>query len=493
MGIVIRQATKRSVVAYIGAAIGMASQLWIYPLNYGVYGDFQFVLSMIVFFMPWASLGILGLNNRFYPYFKDEDRGNGFFSIQFVALIVSFLLFLFFVTSFEETFYFLISKIEFKVEAFRQYSGVIVSSLFFFILLTFFGNFSTNLKRVVVPYFMSIFSWKLILPLLILLLYNEVIVEQQLFSSIAYIYAGLSVIMFLYIYKLNKIKFSLRITDTFKKQFKSMVWFAGYGLISGYGSLLAYTIDKIMVRSYTTDYDTGVYASMVILSGFILYPYDSIQSISTPIISKHWKEKDIDKIRGLNNKATNVLSFIVPLAFVLAFINIKDIANFTSNKEAFLTGIDAFFFLGCAKMINGLFGLNLITLNYSRYYYMVFFTTLILGVSNVLLNYWLIPKYGMTGAAIASMIALVSSNLIVFAFNWIKFGIQPFDYKVLKVLLIIVLAAFVSIRVELSIPFVNMMIRTTLFLLLSFPLIYYLKLVPDVNVYVEKLLQRGGK
>lgn len=485
------QAFKKSIVAYIGAAIGIFSQLWIYPLAFDVYGDYQFVLAMITFFIPWASFGILGLNNRFFPYFEKENRGNGFFTLQIVALIVMFIIFLVFVTIFQQQYFALIEYMSFDVEVFKKYNTIILSSVFCLILLTFLCHYAVNLKQVVVPYVISVFSWKIILPILILLLVYGGLEESFLFKLLPYIYAVLALLMLVYINSINKLKLSLKITNAVKESYKSMLWFAGYGLLSSYGYILAYTIDKIMVRGYTTDYNTGIYSMMVVLSGIILYPYDSLVSVATPTLSKNWKEKKIDEIKKMNRKTTNVLSFITPFIFFLAYINIEDIASFTTNKEAFLLGINTFFFLGCAKVVNGLFGLNFLTLNFSKHYFVLFFATLILGIVNVFLNSILIPKYGMTGAAIASLVALVSTNVVIFTFNWVKYGVQPFTIEVFKVLGILIFAMLIAQYANVtSILIVNILLRSLVFFILSVPLIYYLKLVPELNTFLGKILRR---
>lgn len=485
------QALKKSIVAYIGAAIGILSQLWIYPLAFDVYGDYQFVLAMITFFMPWASFGILGLNNRFFPYFEKENGGSGFFTLQVIALIVMFIVFVIFVTVFHHQYFALIEYMGFDVEVFKRYNTVILSSVFFLIFLTFLCHYVVNLKEVVVPYVISVFSWKIILPILILLLVFSGLEEETFFKTIPYIYAILALLMLGYINSIQKIKFSFKITNVFKENYKSMLWFAGYGLLSSYGYILAYTIDKIMVRGYTTDYNTGIYSMMVVLSGVILYPYDSIVSVATPTLSKNWKENKIDEIKKMNRKTTNVLSFITPFIFFLAYLNIEDIASFTTNKEAFLLGVNAFFFLGCAKVVNGLFGLNFLTLNFSKHYFVLFFATLILGIVNVFLNSVLIPKYGMTGAAIASLVALVSTNVVIFVFNWVKYGVQPFTLDVFKVLGILILAMIVAQYADVtSVLMINIILRSLVFFMLSVPLIYYLKLVPELNTFLGKISEK---
>ena len=68
----------------------------------------------------------------------------------------------------------------------------------------------------------------------------------------------------------------------------------------------------------------------------------------------------------------------------------------------------------------------------------VFLIVLIMLV--IFLNFMLIPTFGMTGAALASSIALLLHNLIKFTFIRHKFKFNPYNYQFPVVL---ILSAFI--------------------------------------------------
>jgi len=109
----------------------------------------------------------------------------------------------------------------------------------------------------------------------------------------------------------------------------------------------------------------------------------------------------------------------------------------------------------------------------------------------IVTNYLFIPKYGIEGAALATLISLVLFNSLKFLFIWIKFGLQPFSTKWLAVLGL----AGVSYLAVSAIPFVQHwtldiavrgLVITALFLV---PVLWF-NLSPDINDVVRKIWKR---
>ena len=74
----------------------------------------------------------------------------------------------------------------------------------------------------------------------------------------------------------------------------------------------------------------------------------------------------------------------------------------------------------------------------SEYYQAVLLMGVLLAVMTILFNLWLIPKYGIEGAAIASFLAFFVYNTIKLLYVKLKFGILPFTSNTLKVLILLV-------------------------------------------------------
>jgi O-antigen/teichoic acid export membrane protein len=80
------------------------------------------------------------------------------------------------------------------------------------------------------------------------------------------------------------------------------------------------------------------------------------------------------------------------------------------------------------------FSVNSEILVFSKYYRFNLFATIGMSILIVVLNYWLIPIYGIDGAAMASALVMLLYNLTKFIFLKIRLGFSPFSPETLKIL-----------------------------------------------------------
>ena len=88
----------------------------------------------------------------------------------------------------------------------------------------------------------------------------------------------------------------------------------------------------------------------------------------------------------------------------------------------FIVGINAFIFLSCGKLVNAFSGSvgNLLQMTGKQLVYM---KILFMGaILNVILNYLLIPIWGIDGAAVASMTSIIFWNLSMVIFINREYG-----------------------------------------------------------------------
>ena len=76
------------------------------------------------------------------------------------------------------------------------------------------------------------------------------------------------------------------------------------------------------------------------------------------------------------------------------------------------------------------------------------FNNVALIIVNVLLNLWLIPAYGILGAAIATAIGLVLLNTVRFLEVYQLYKMTPYERSVLKPISATIIAAFVTLTVQ---------------------------------------------
>ena len=114
-----------------------------------------------------------------------------------------------------------------------------------------------------------------------------------------------------------------------------------------------------------------------------------------------------------------------------------------------------------------------------------------LAALTILLNFLLIPKLGMEGAAWASFVSIFIFNLVKLVFVKLKFGILPFTSATFKVfstlVLLIVLFDFVQFQFH---PLINIGLKSILVSVMYLGILYRFNISEDVSGILSKWLKK---
>ena len=127
----------------------------------------------------------------------------------------------------------------------------------------------------------------------------------------------------------------------------------------------------------------------------------------------------------------------------------------------------------------------------SKYYRFNVITVAILALLAVVLNTFLIPIYGIEGAAIASFLAMLVFNLTKYVFVWMKFGIQPFSIATLKMVGISGTVLLLnSLLPSLDSSILDIVVRSTTISLVFLGLTYGLKVSEEFNGVINQVFTK---
>jgi len=176
-------------------------------------------------------------------------------------------------------------------------------------------------------------------------------------------------------------------------------------------------IDQIMIKEMLGEYEVGIYSAAVRLSeAFYFIPMLITASLFPAILNAKNRSEELYKER-LQRLYTFMVWFAIAIALPMTFLS--DWLILLLFGEAYQDAgrvlmihvwAAIFVFLGVA------FAKYLLAENLTK---IAFQRTLIGAVSNVFLNLWLIPIYGVAGAAIATLLAQFIANV----------GYDPFDKR----------------------------------------------------------------
>tara|TARA_B100000787_G_scaffold49681_2_gene35760 strand:- start:1045 stop:1875 length:831 start_codon:yes stop_codon:yes gene_type:complete len=193
--------------------------------------------------------------------------------------------------------------------------------------------------------------------------------------------------------------------------------------------IMAWT-DKLMLGNMMGSEEVGIYFTVFKLSMFASLALMAINSIASPKFAELYGKKDFDSLKKVAHQSSKII-FLSTLPLVLLFFAFPDFLLGLFGEE-FKVGVNAFLFLSFGKLISSFCGSvgNLLQMTGKQ---VVFMNILLVGaIVNVSLNFYLIPKFGINGAALASMISLSTWNLIMVCFVKRELGFYTFYIPFLK-------------------------------------------------------------
>ncbi|NBC82525.1 MAG: hypothetical protein GVY19_03995 [Bacteroidetes bacterium] len=207
-----------------------------------------------------------------------------------------------------------------------------------------------------------------------------------------------------------------------------------YALIGGFGSIATASIDKIMINKLLGLADTGIYSIAFLFGTVLKIPASALSKSSYGIIADAWKNNELGIIKAIYHKSCLNQLIVGLYLFLLIWLNIDYLFEYL--PEEYSKGRYVILFLSVAQLFNMATGINSVMLITSKYYRFHTYLTGILLVALVITNLIFIPLYGISGAALGSAITLLLTNIIRYGLFYIKFKMQPYNYKFLIILLI---------------------------------------------------------
>jgi O-antigen/teichoic acid export membrane protein len=163
------------------------------------------------------------------------------------------------------------------------------------------------------------------------------------------------------------------------------------------------------------------------------------------------------------------------------------------NGDIYRTGWWVVVIVGAGKLVDMAAGVNSEIIVMSRYYKSNLYFILVLAIMNISLNLFLIPEYGLVGAATGSAISLVVFNLLKYVYIKYQFGYQPFTLQTGAVIVIGTAAFFASwLLPRLDVVLLDILIRSAIVTLIFVGSILLFNLSPEIRKLATSLLAKAG-
>ncbi|MGB3586953.1 MAG: oligosaccharide flippase family protein [Tunicatimonas sp.] len=489
MGIIKRQTIKSTVYIYAGVLVGFVTTALIFPriLTTSQIGVLTLLGSWSSLFAQFATLGFGGATVKFFPLFRNKAKNHhGFLFILLALSAVGFTLFI--------GLYYLLKS---WLIATHDDSPLFQDKIYLLIPYTLFQLLFISLdvyNRVLYNATTGTLLRELGLRLVILVGITLVFLELFAFDFFVDWYIGaqgvitLALAAFLVWRKEFDLKPNFSLIN--RSLLKGMASLSFFSFLTGFSSLAIIRIDSIMIGSYLTEAEVGIYAMNINFATLVMLPSRALRNIAPTMIADAFSNRAFGTISAIYEKST-ITQLAIGLFLLLGlWVNTETI--YTILPPEYQAGVYVILFIGLANVVRMAGGMSDAIVGYSEYYKMntIFNAGWLLLI--ILTNVMLIPKLGISGAALASLISVATVTITRFWFVYQKFGMQPYRKKHLLVILIALGTYFIISLLPTYSPFwLDLLFRSGLVMLLFGVSIYFFRISPEINDLVDAAWQRA--
>ena len=481
MGIVVRQSFLNLISIGIAFLIGAVNTLYLYPTFLG--SKFQgLVIALLAIsnlIQPFISFGTQHAVIRYYSKYTRKSDRDGLLTISILIPLIIVLLFIpVFFAYYDDIRQYLFQS----DQSLSKYSYVI---LFIAISTSFFEVFYSWLRvklKSVFGNFLKELYPRLLIALLLIFYSIGLLNFENFILFLIYGYYLRLLIVIIYSFYVNKPKLNLNFKNDFNEIFKYCLLI----FLSGAASSIILDIDKSMLSSILTVENVAYYSVAVFIAAVIEIPGRAMFQILSPVVASAINKNQMKKLEDLLKKSSTNLVLVASLFFLLINLNIDDFYSML-NQDGYSIGIPIVIIVSFGKLYSMSIGCINNIISNSKYYYYTFWFSLFSSVLAVILNIYLITEFGVIGAAYATLIVLAIMNSLKIYLVKVKFKIHPYSRDTIKIIILSVLTYFIFSNLKLGFqPVINIIVKSSLVMILYTLSAYIFKLSDDVNIFIDK-------
>lgn len=236
---------------------------------------------------------------------------------------------------------------------------------------------------------------------------------------------------------------------------------------------------------------TGIFTTCFFIGVVVEMPKRNMAKVMMPLISKAYSENNYQTIDSIYKRSSITMS-VIGLLFTIGIItNLQDLFNFIPKGSSFQTGFWVVIFVCIAKMTLMISSFAGEIINYSHKYHFNLYFQVLSAIMLITMNYFLIPKWGISGAGFSYMTSILFHIFLKAIFVKKLLNTIPLTKSHLILLLIsasIFLLAFLF-QPDFH-PVINIGLRALLTGLLFLILIYRFNISDDINRLIRNTFER---
>ncbi len=463
--------------------------IFLYPriLTTEQYGLTRALLAVAMISTQFGNLGMKNTIIRYFPTFRNGEKNHhGFLflslAVPFAGMIIVALL----LTVFRQPI----------TQYFIDQSPLLVDYYWFILPLAFFilffhvlTSYMRALYDTVASSFLMDIGVRVLALILLIIYFLDLITFEQFILIFVLNYAAILLALIIYLFRISPVSLKPDFTFLTKSLAKKMANYSLFAFFGGVAAVAVANIDIIMITGMAGLGAAGIYAIAFYIGSSLRIINQSVYKISGPVISDAFADNNFDLIEEIYKRSS--LNQLIIGGLLLCGI-IANLNNLMALLPPEFSGTAlVVVIIGAGYLFQLLTGLNGgIILNSEHYRYDFLFTSLFITTA-IVLNYLLIPVYGIVGAAIATACAIGFYNLLKVVFVWLRFSMQPFQWQMLSVFITGAITLFISFQIPLMVNvFVDIVLRSLIVTALFITPVWQLNISKNVNELIDEGLSR---
>ncbi len=184
--------------------------------------------------------------------------------------------------------------------------------------------------------------------------------------------------------------------------------------------VVIYQSDTLMLGAFRTEAEVGVYTialKLAVLTNFILI---SVNSTAAPKFSQIYHNGDLEELKVVAQASTRIAFWVIMPIILFSLVFGRQILGLFGQE--FRVGYSVLVILLVGQFVNvaaGAVGLFLDMTGHEKVFRNI---VIFAGALNIVLNLILIPRYHLNGAAVASMLSIITWNVMASRYIKKEFG-----------------------------------------------------------------------
>lgn len=492
MGIIARQSTYTTVIFAVGIALGYLNMVVLFPhfMPEAQFGLVRVLIAFALIFIQFAGLGLPYTIVRFFPDFKDPERGHkGLLTLGLLVALIGFAVVALLFLAFKGTILGIYSE---NAPLFTRYHLWVLPIAFSLLIFEILEYYSRAHLQITFPNLAREVLLRLFTMGSLLAFAAGWINFNGFLLLFSFGYASQVILLLGFLYKQGNLYLKRDFSFLSANRLRTIGTYAGFSMLTTGSSLVLINIDTIMIGSLVGLEAVALYTVAFFIGSVIMIPQRAIGQISMGIASEAWAANDMDKLGRLYKNSAKHQLLIGGWFFVMIWANTANL--FTFLPANYGDGTYVILFIALGKLVATFTGINNEILITSGRYRFNLYAMLALIALTIATNFWLIPLYGITGAALATALSVTLFNLTKLVFIHAVYKLHPLTLELgITAALVLILGIGVTFLPTLFTPWIDIIVKCVAITMLFAAFAWVFRISPEGMDMVRTILGRVRK